>query len=43
MKAAIWRERGRFSVEEIPPNAGPGEVLIKVSYCAIYGSDLRLS
>jgi (R,R)-butanediol dehydrogenase/meso-butanediol dehydrogenase/diacetyl reductase len=42
MKAAIRRKGGRFSIEEIePPSAGPGEVVIKVSYCAICGSDLR--
>jgi (R,R)-butanediol dehydrogenase / meso-butanediol dehydrogenase / diacetyl reductase len=42
MKAAIRRKGSRFSIEEIDqPSAGPGEVLIKVSYCAICGSDLR--
>jgi len=42
MKAAIRREGKRFSVEEVEtPSAGPGEVLVKVSYCAICGSDLR--
>lgn len=42
MKAAIRRKGRRFSIEEIEqPSAGPGEVVIKVSYCAICGSDLR--
>ncbi|MBI2907375.1 MAG: alcohol dehydrogenase catalytic domain-containing protein [Chloroflexi bacterium] len=42
MKAAILKEKGRFSVLEIPtPEPGPGEVLVKVSYCAVCGSDRR--
>ena len=42
MKAAIRREGKRFSVEEVEtPSAGPGEVLVKESYCAICGSNLR--
>jgi (R,R)-butanediol dehydrogenase/meso-butanediol dehydrogenase/diacetyl reductase len=43
MKAAIIKEKGILSVEEIPdPQAGAGEVVIKVKYCGICGSDVRL-
>lgn len=43
MKAAILREKQKMTVEEIPdPKAGPGEVVIKVKYTGICGSDLHL-
>lgn len=42
MKAAILKEPGVISIEDVEtPRAGPGEVVIKVSYCGICGSDLR--
>ncbi len=43
MKAAVFKGKDTLAVEEIPvPVAGPGEVVIKVSYCGICGSDVRL-
>ena len=42
MKAAILKEQKVLSVEDVEtPKAGPGEIVIKVSYCGICGSDLR--
>lgn len=42
MKAAILEKRGVLSVKEVEmPRAGHGEVVVKVSYCGICGSDLR--
>lgn len=42
MKAAILKERGVISIEDVEtPRPGPGEVVVKVSYCGICGSDLR--
>jgi len=42
MKAAIFKEKGLLTVEEIPtPEPGPGEVLCKVKYCGICGTDLH--
>jgi (R,R)-butanediol dehydrogenase/meso-butanediol dehydrogenase/diacetyl reductase len=41
MKAAILRGKKHFSIEEVPtPAAGTGEVVVKVSYCAVCGSDI---
>jgi len=43
MKAAILEKLGMLSVKEIEtPKAGPGEVVVKVSYCGICGSDFLL-
>ena len=42
MKAAVYKGKQRFSVEEVPtPEAGPGQVLIEVKYCAICGTDVH--
>ncbi len=42
MKAAVCRGNRRISVEEIPtPVPGPGQVLVKVKYCAICGTDVH--
>lgn len=42
MKAAIYKELGRFAVEEVPtPVPGPNDVLCKVTYCGICGTDLH--
>jgi threonine dehydrogenase-like Zn-dependent dehydrogenase len=42
MKAAIFKEKNRLRVEEIPePKPGEHEIIMKVSYCAICGSDLH--
>ena len=42
MKAAVYKGNQRFSVEEIPtPTPGPAQVLVKVKYCAICGTDVH--
>ncbi len=42
MKAAVYKGNKQFGIEEIPtPTPGPGQVLIKVKYCAICGSDVH--
>jgi threonine dehydrogenase-like Zn-dependent dehydrogenase len=41
MKAAILHAQGDLRVGEIArPDAGPGEVLVKVAYCGVCGSDV---
>lgn len=43
MKAAILKDRKNMVVEEVPtPTAGPGELIVKVKYVGICGSDLHL-
>jgi (R,R)-butanediol dehydrogenase/meso-butanediol dehydrogenase/diacetyl reductase len=42
MRAARWHGRGDVRVEEVPqPVPGPGEVLLRVSWCGICGTDLE--
>lgn len=43
MKAAVFHELGKpLAVESVPkPQAGPGEIVLKVHYCGICGSDLH--
>ncbi|MBS1116303.1 MAG: hypothetical protein H6Q87_687, partial [candidate division NC10 bacterium] len=42
MRAAVYKEKGVLKVEEVPdPAVGPRDVLLKVSHCAICGSDLH--
>ena len=42
MKAAVYKGRQQLSIEEIPtPEPGPGQVLIRVKYCAICGTDVH--
>ena len=42
MKAAVYKEKGVFEVEDVPdPVVGPRDILIKISHCAICGSDLH--
>ena len=42
MKAAVYQGKQRFSIEDVPtPSPGPGQVLIKVKYCAICGTDVH--
>ena len=42
MKAAVYKGKQRFEVEEIPtPSPGPGQVLVKVHFCAICGTDVH--
>ncbi|MFC2042249.1 zinc-binding dehydrogenase [Chloroflexota bacterium] len=42
MKAAILKDKKRFSIEEVPmPEPKSDEVVIKISYCAVCGSDIN--
>ena len=43
MRAAIFHELGKpLRVETVDkPQAGPGEIVLKVHYCGICGSDLH--
>ncbi len=42
MKAAVIKKKGYMAVEDIPiPAVGPKQVLIKVKYCGICGTDLH--
>jgi (R,R)-butanediol dehydrogenase/meso-butanediol dehydrogenase/diacetyl reductase len=42
MKAAVFRGAGQIEVTELPrPEPGPGEVLVRVDYCGICGTDLE--
>ena len=42
MKAAVFQGAGRIDVVDVPiPEVGPREVLVKVHYCGICGSDLE--
>ena len=42
MRAAVYKGKQRLSVDEIPrPDPGPGEVVIKVRYSAICGTDVH--
>jgi 2-desacetyl-2-hydroxyethyl bacteriochlorophyllide A dehydrogenase len=42
MKAAVYRGIGQIEVTDVPrPEPGQGEVLIRVGYCGICGSDLE--
>ena len=42
MRAGVFREKGIVRVEEVPvPEAGEGEVLIKVAACGICGTDIK--
>ena len=43
MKAAVIKDKGVLAIEDVPaPQAGAGEVVIRVSRCGICGSDVRL-
>ena len=42
MKAAVYKGNQRIEIEEVPtPVPGPGQVLVKIKYCAICGTDVH--
>jgi (R,R)-butanediol dehydrogenase / meso-butanediol dehydrogenase / diacetyl reductase len=42
MRAARWHGRGDVRVEQVPqPAPGPGELLLRVSWCGICGTDVE--
>ena len=42
MKAAVFKQAGLLEVEDVPkPKPTAGQVLVKVNYCGICGSDLH--
>jgi len=42
MRAAVYRGPGRVEVERLPiPEAGPGELLVRVRACGVCGTDLK--
>jgi (R,R)-butanediol dehydrogenase/meso-butanediol dehydrogenase/diacetyl reductase len=42
MRAAVFKAKGILEVEDVPdPVVGPRDVLLKISHCAICGSDLH--
>lgn len=42
MRAGVYRDKGVVRVEEVPvPEAGDGEVLIKVAACGVCGTDIK--
>lgn len=43
MKAAIFKGKGRIDVEQVvKPVPGPGEVLVKVAFCGVCGTDVHI-
>lgn len=42
MKAAVWKEKGKFVLEEYPiPRPAEDQIVMKVTYCGVCGSDLH--
>ena len=42
MKAAVYQGKQRFEIQDVPmPQPGPGQVLVKVEYCGICGTDVH--
>ena len=42
MQAAVYREMDDVRCETIPvPAIGPGEVLVRVDTCGVFGTDLK--
>src|SRR5512146_2969715 len=43
MKALVWHQKHDIGIDEAPqPEAGPGEMLVKMESLGICGSDLKL-
>lgn len=44
MNAAVYKEKGVIAVESCDiPEPGPGDLLLRVSYCGVCGTDLHLT
>ncbi len=42
MKAAVWHRKEDIRIEDVPdPDAGPGQVKVRIKACGICGSDLH--
>ncbi len=42
MKAAVWKRKARFEIEEVPvPAPAADEVVIKIEYCGVCGTDIH--
>lgn len=42
MRAAVYKGGQRIEVEDVPePEAGPGQVVVRVKYCSICGTDVH--
>src|SRR5208283_3422067 len=42
MKAAVWKQKGRFDIEEAPtPVPAAEEVVIRIEYCGVCGTDIH--
>jgi len=42
MKAAVYREKGRLQVEDVPvPDLEAGEILVRVDVCGVCGTDIK--
>ena len=42
MRAARWHGRNDVRVETVPdPTPGPGDVVIRIGYCGVCGTDLE--
>jgi (R,R)-butanediol dehydrogenase/meso-butanediol dehydrogenase/diacetyl reductase len=42
MKAAVWKRKGRFDIEEAPtPVPAAEEVVIRIEYCGVCGTDIH--
>jgi threonine dehydrogenase-like Zn-dependent dehydrogenase len=42
MKAAVWKHRGRFEIEEVPvPAPAADEIVIRIEHCGVCGTDIH--
>ncbi len=43
MRAAVYRRKGQLEVLDVPvPDMGPADVMVKVDYCGVCGTDLHM-
>jgi NADPH2:quinone reductase len=44
MRAAVWQRPGELRIEERPdPQAGPGEIIVRVGACGMCGTDVHIA